>query len=94
VVDSTGLPGSITLPEPYYRRILADIRGRIAAGDWPPGSRLPSTRQLVMRYREQLGAPGLATATVRRAVDLMLEMGELEGQQGVGVFVAEPDQQT
>lgn len=93
MVNSAGLPGSSVVPEPYYRRILADIRGRIASGEWPPGTQLPSTRQLVDRYRQSLPAAGLATATVRRAIDLMLEAGELEGQQGVGVFVAEPDQQ-
>lgn len=90
MVNSTGLPGSSTVPEPYYRRILADMRLHISTGAWPPGSQLPSTRLLVDMYRRQLNAPSLATATVRRAVDLMLELGELEGQQGVGVFVADP----
>jgi GntR family transcriptional regulator len=77
--------------EPYYRRILADVRGRIAAGEWEPGDRLPSTRELVQFYRNQLQVPTLTAATVRHAINLLLELGELRGQQGVGVFVAGED---
>jgi len=89
-MGSTGLAGSITLSDPpYYRRIHDDIRARIASGDWPPGSKLPSTRELVEYYQHQLAYPNLSRLTVRRAVDMLIESGELRGQQGVGVFVAE-----
>lgn len=79
------------MSEPYYRRILADIRGRIAAGEWAPGERLPSTPELVTFYRVRINVPNLAAATVRHAVSLLIELGELRGQQGVGVFVSDDD---
>jgi len=78
------------MSEPYYRQILRDIRARIASGEWPPGMKLPSTAVLVARYKEQLDTDTLAPSTVRHAVSLLIEGGELRGQQGLGVFV--PDQ--
>jgi GntR family transcriptional regulator len=89
-MDSAGLPGSSALmSEPYYRRIHADIRARIASGEWPPGTKLPSTRELVEFYRGLFGSPTVAPSTVRHAVSLLIELGELRGQQGLGVFVAD-----
>lgn len=73
---------------PYHVRIRTDIRARIISGEWAPGSKLPSTRELVEQYREQLPAPQLAASTVRLAITLMIDSGELVGQQGLGVFVA------
>ena len=83
------------MSEPFYRRIIADIRSRVAAGEWPPGTRLPSTRELVARYRTLYDSPTLTHTTVRHAVSLLIEMGELRGQQGLGVYVeAPPDAQS
>lgn len=86
-MGSAGLAGSTTLSKPFYRQIQDDLRARIAAGEWPPGARLPSTRELVAFYQQKLRAPTLATETVRRAVSLLIETEELRGQQGLGVFV-------
>jgi GntR family transcriptional regulator len=87
---SSGLAGSVAVSDPpYYRRIMDDVRIRIARGEWPPGSKLPSTRELVDRYRLAFGRPDLSRLTIRRAIDNLIETGELRGQQGVGVFVAE-----
>ncbi|SIR93717.1 GntR family transcriptional regulator [Micromonospora avicenniae] len=72
--------------EPHYRRIIADIRGRIASGEWPPGHKLPSTKALAEMYEV-----GSAT-TVRQAITILIETGELYGHQGLGVFVAERPQ--
>lgn len=69
--------------EPHYRRIIADIRQRIASGEWPPGHKLPSTRELKDLYEVR------STSTVRQAIMIMLETGELRGHQGLGVFVAD-----
>lgn len=79
------------MAESYYRRIVADIRARIARGEWPPGHKLPSTAHLIEQYREQLGSPKLAHTTVRHAISLLIELGELRGQQGLGVFVKDAD---
>jgi GntR family transcriptional regulator len=80
------------MAEPYHAQIRADILARIASGEWQPGEKLPSTRELVLFYRGLLRSPTLAASTVRHAVSLMIARGELRGQQGIGVFV--PDQQS
>ncbi|TYB40528.1 GntR family transcriptional regulator [Micromonospora sp. AP08] len=64
--------------EPHYRRIIADIRGRIASGEWPPGHKLPSTKALADLY--EVGSQST----------VLIETGELYGHQGLGVFVADP----
>ena len=86
-MGSAGLAGSVFMSEPYYRQVQADLRARIASGEFPPGTKLPSTRELLAFYREKLKSPTLATQTVRNAILLMVESGELRGQQGLGVFV-------
>ena len=88
MVGSARLAGSPSVSDPpYYRRIVDDLRARIARGEWGPGDRLPSTRELVEHYRRFYGYARLSTLTVRRAVEMLIESGELRGQQGVGVFV-------
>jgi GntR family transcriptional regulator len=67
--------------EPHYRRIMADIRRRIAAGEFAPGAELPSTRAIAEMY-------GVAPGRVRWAITLMIESGELRGHQGLGGFVS------
>jgi DNA-binding transcriptional regulator YhcF (GntR family) len=47
-------------PDPPYQQIRAQIAAQVAAGELPPGARLPSVRALA----EELG---LATNTVARA---------------------------
>jgi GntR family transcriptional regulator len=71
--------------EPHYRRIIADLRRRIAAGEFPPGAKLPSTRALADQY-------GVAPGSVRQAITLLTEVGELRGHQGLGVFVPDAPQ--
>ncbi|SCL26089.1 regulatory protein, gntR family [Micromonospora pallida] len=70
---------------PLWRSIRDDLRARIKVGILKPGDKLPTTRMLMDQY-------SASSATVRRAVDLMIETGELIGRQGMGVFVADlPD---
>ena len=93
-MDSTRRGGSTTMSEPYYRRIMADIRAKIVAGEWPPGVAIPSTRELTAFYRTKYGSATLAQSTVRSAITILIETGVLEGQQGLGVFVASPPDET
>jgi GntR family transcriptional regulator len=65
-----------------YRGIADDIAARIASGEYPPGSKLPSHAQLVQIYSSSL-------ATIVRAVGLLHDRRLVQGVQGVGVFVAE-----
>lgn len=71
------------MPEdaPLYHRLKEQIRARISAGDWPDGSRLPSTAELC-------AAHGVSAITVRRALTDLIGEGLLRGAQGRGVFVA------
>lgn len=83
------LPGSTpTMPDftPLYRLIMADIRTRIASGEFPAGFELPSTAALLAYYRERLNVQ--SASTVRQAITLLIETGELRGHQGKGVYVA------
>lgn len=61
---------------------MDDLRRRIAAGEFAPGSQLPIQRDLAEYY-------GVSTQPVKAAL-LRLELaGEVVGHQGKGIFVAE-----
>lgn len=68
--------------EPHYRRIMRDIREKIASGEYAPGAELPSTRELAESYV-------VAPSTVRAAINILLETKELTGHQGKAVSVAD-----
>ena len=88
-MESSGLAGSALVSEPFYQRIIADIRARVASGQWPAGTKLPSTRELVAMYQAKFESTTLTHSTVRHAISLLIERGELRGQQGLGVYVQE-----
>ncbi|MFF0729714.1 GntR family transcriptional regulator [Streptomyces sp. NPDC004134] len=72
------------MPEqPPYLRIADLLRRRISDGEWPPGERLPSRARLAADY-------GVGDAVVRRAQELLISQGLLEGRAGSGTYVAEP----
>jgi GntR family transcriptional regulator len=73
----------ITSDEPYYRRIMRDIQGKIANGELKPGEKIPSTAELAKTYN--CSAP-----TVKQAIARLQETGVLRGHQGLGVFVNRP----
>jgi DNA-binding transcriptional regulator YhcF (GntR family) len=62
-------------------RIAADLRSRIATGEFGPGDRVPSTRELTRRW-------GVAMATATRALSLLQDEGVLRSVRGVGTVVA------
>ncbi|MCX4391281.1 GntR family transcriptional regulator [Micromonospora peucetia] len=68
--------------QPLWRQIRDDLRAKIKAGIYPPGSKLPSARLLAEEY-------DTSHMTVRRALDSMIELGELVGRMGIGVFVSD-----
>lgn len=72
---------------PLWRRIRQEIQAQIDAGILKPGDKLPTTKQLAERY-------DTSGVTVRKAVEVLIESGVLEGRQGIGVFVAETPPQT
>lgn len=72
---------------PEYRRLMDLIQSRIAAGEYPMGSKIPSTNEW---ERE-----GWSRDTVRTAITRLQQSGILEGHGGKGVFVkATPEQAT
>ncbi|MFB6948674.1 GntR family transcriptional regulator [Streptomyces niveus] len=69
--------------QPPYLRIADVLRQRIADGEWTPGDRLPSRAQLAREC-------GVGDNVIRRAQELLISLGVLEGRAGSGTFVAAP----
>lgn len=72
-------------PVTPYRQLVEILRARIARGDWAPGRRIASETDLVQQY-------GLARTTVRRAIAVLREDGDLVVVPQRGTFVAERPQ--
>jgi GntR family transcriptional regulator len=66
---------------PMYAQILAQIKQRVAIGDWPAGREIPSIRELAV-------ALCVSVITVKRAYLELEREGIIVTQQGKGSFVA------
>lgn len=66
---------------PPYARIAAEIKRRIARQEWIVGAALPPQRQLSVTF-------GVTTATLNRAIGMLVEEGVLTTSSGHGTFVA------
>ncbi|MFD9575500.1 GntR family transcriptional regulator [Streptomyces sp. NPDC059982] len=72
------------MPEqPPYLRVADVLRQRIAEHVWTVGDRLPSRAQLAEEC-------GVGENVIRRAQELLISQGVLEGRAGSGTYVAEP----
>ncbi|GAA0496420.1 GntR family transcriptional regulator [Streptomyces olivaceiscleroticus] len=72
------------MPEqPPYLAVADRLRQRITSGEWSPGDRLPSRAQIGSEYE-------VGENVVRRAQELLIAQGLLEGRAGSGTYVAEP----
>ncbi|MFI0736998.1 GntR family transcriptional regulator [Streptomyces sp. NPDC021100] len=69
-------------PRPAHQQIAARIRDQIMSGHLDPGSKLPSTQQLMDEY-------GVVGTTVQKALQLLKAEGIVVGRPGKGVFVRE-----
>ncbi|MDH2388174.1 GntR family transcriptional regulator [Streptomyces sp. HNM0663] len=69
--------------QPPYLRIADLLRQRIANREWTPGDRLPARAALAEEY-------GVGDNVIRRAQELLISQGVLEGRAGSGTYVAEP----
>lgn len=68
-------------PAPFpYLRIAQQLRDRIINGEFPPGSTVPSTREIQAEYR-------VAGATASRALKALVDEGLVESRVGVGTVV-------
>lgn len=73
-----------TRSDPLYEQLAAALRDQIAAGDYPPGSKLPSERQLMERH-------GASRNTVRLGLKRLVVEGLVFPSQGQGYLVHRQD---
>jgi GntR family transcriptional regulator len=66
-----------------YYQLKELLREKLAAGEWPPGTMIPSERELSEQY-------DISRMTVRQALTELTTEGLLRRVQGKGTFVAEP----
>ena len=69
-------------PGPLYQQIVDGLKRDISEGRLPPGSPLPSFRQLAQQLMVSL-------ITVKRAYEELERQGIIYRRQGLGTFVAE-----
>ena len=67
---------------PAYLQIADALREQMRDGTYPPGAKLPSESELRQQW-------GVASKTVRAALDQLRAEGLVIGRQGVGSFVRE-----
>ena len=65
---------------PPYQQIVEVIRDRITSGQLPPGSRVPSTRQIVAEW-------GVAMATASKVLATLRHEGLVQARPGFGTVV-------
>lgn len=73
-------------PLPLYHQLAELLHGRIRAGEYPLGTRIPSEPVLARTF-------GIGRPTVRQATDLLVRRRCVERRRGSGTFVVEPPEQ-
>src|ERR1700722_19421921 len=73
--------GDVGGRQPKYLRIHRELSDRIASGQWPAGSPLPSQQQLAAQF-------GVSVMTLRQAIQLLADDGLIQTRHGAGTFVA------
>ena len=68
-------------PKGIYQQIADQMRGRILAGEWDEGERIPSVRELAVGV-------GVNPNTVTKSYQALLDREIIENQRGLGYFVA------
>lgn len=66
--------------QPLSIQVADRLRNRIAAGDYPVGSRLPTEPELVAEF-------GVGRSSIREAVQALAQAGILDVRQGSGTYV-------
>jgi len=70
-------------PVPLHHQVYLDLSSAMDDGEWKPGDRLPTERELAERY-------GCSLITVRRALSELVREGRIERTRGRGTFVLHP----
>lgn len=63
-----------------YRQIVEYCFSCVASGEWLPGERVPSTKEMAMRL-------GVNARTVMKAYDELAEEGIIAQQRGMGYYL-------
>ena len=75
-------------PVSLSEEVFRTLEGRIRSGEFPPGGRLPTEKQLAERF-------GVSRAVVREAVSRLKADAYVETRQGAGAYVtAQPGNQS
>ncbi|MFI6160415.1 GntR family transcriptional regulator [Micromonospora haikouensis] len=64
------------------RQIADDLTARIRSGEYTPGEKLPTLRELADLY-------SVSVSTIQRALELTRERGLTIGRPGAGIYVAD-----
>ena len=67
---------------PRWRQVYEIIRGRIEAGTYPPGSKIPTVLELVAEFQ-------IANVTAQKVYKKLREDGLIYTEPGMGSFVVE-----
>jgi GntR family transcriptional regulator len=68
---------------PLYFQLGAALRERLLTGDWAPGSRFPTEREISESY-------GVSRTVIRGAMALLVSDGLVVMRRGAGAYVARP----
>ena len=66
-----------------YERIYGDLLAKIQSGDYQPGDRLPSEKELAEFY-------GVSRITAKKAMDMLAKENQINREPGRGSFVCRP----
>ena len=67
-------------PIPKYYQVATDLKELITSGELQPADQIPTEESLVDQY-------GVSRGTVRKAIQLLIDEGLVESEQGRGSFV-------
>lgn len=79
-IDAIIRNGGVTVPQPEYLRIAAELRRRISSGQFGPGDQLPTLPVLCAEYR-------VSETTIRNAINLLRNEGLVETRARAGTRV-------
>jgi GntR family transcriptional regulator, transcriptional repressor for pyruvate dehydrogenase complex len=77
------MPIQVIEPRRLYVQIADQIQALIAAGEFPPGSRLPAERELAKRF-------GVSRPSLREALIALEVQGYVDVRPGSGIVVTKP----
>jgi GntR family transcriptional regulator len=70
-------------PIPLHHQVFRDLKAALDAQEWAPGERMPTERELALRY-------GCSLITIRHALGELVREGRIERARGRGTFVLPP----